>query len=1117
MRIFILLFCTTVFGFSPREVLSQNREITISGDRNYSVDEVFDLINQQTEYSFIYRSDLFAGFPKIFLRKGNINANKLLGMVIKKKDFNIILTSNNTIIIREKSQFNRVQEGVSGTVTDDEGLPVPGVTVRIKGTSSGTFTDMDGNYTIAVPNRENVLVFTAMGFESQEITVRDKSVIDITLVTKVDMLDGVTINAGYYSTSERMRTGNISRITSEELSQSPVVNPVAALSGRIPGMLITQNNGNPGSGFDIEIRGRTQIDKLNGASDEPLIIVDNVPIASGGEFLDNIGSAISANSTSGLSPLYNINMADIESIEVLKDADATAIYGSRGANGVVLITTKKGKSGTLKFDANISSGASMAPLPDMLSTKQYVAMRKEALGNDGLDLYELANSSRASDRNQVYDLAQYDTLRDHNLVKQLIGGTAYTHDAQLSLSGGSELIQFRLGGNYHRETNVFPGDFPNTRVSSFVNISTKSRDEKFSGSFSASYTATRNTSPSSDLTASISLPPNYKLYEENGDLAWNEGGYDSDNPLSYIYRKYEAKTRTLNANAFITYTPIKNLILKSSIGYNLITTEDDKIWPSTAFNPLDRTGADGLYYLGNSEFKSWIWEPQVEYTLKLGKGVLNTLIGGSLQSNEQNRYSLTIKGYENDRLIGSLSPVTPDMFMNPSSSFSQYRYGAFFGRVNYAHDNKYIINLSGRRDGSSRFGPDFRFSSFGAIGAAWIISDEHFMQNLTAVSFAKFRGSYGVTGNDKIGNYKFQDVYATQNGFSGPGSYDGEVALIPESLFKPTLHWEKNIKLEFAMDVNFFMDRLRLSAAWYRNNSSDPLVNYPLPLITGYANVVANLEDVLVQNRGWELMLSSTNISNGNFRWTTNFNITIPKNELKKFPGLESSSYSSDFIIGKSLNTVISGHVVGVDPETGLYRMKDYNGNGTYEPAYDKGGGDFRPLLDTDPNFYGGLRNTFSYKGFNLDIFFQFRKKKGFSWLSSYASSLTQPIGYVGKNYPSVVLNRWQNPGDTNPIQKYTTTASFLDLYDLNGGHAPSVFSSMMYTDVSFIRLKNVALSYQFKKKVLNHLGLSSLSVYAQGHNLLTITSYNAGDPETATLRSLPPLRTVVMGIQLSL
>ncbi|WP_461533995.1 SusC/RagA family TonB-linked outer membrane protein [Sinomicrobium sp.] len=1120
MRIFILLFCTTVFAFSPKEVLSQKREVTITDNRDYSVDEVFDLINQQTEYSFIYRSDLFEGFPKIFLHKGSINAGKLLGKVIEKKEFNVVLTENNTIIIRDKSHYNREQKGVNGTVNDEDGLPIPGVTVRIKGTSSGTFTDMDGNYSIAVPNRENVLVFTAIGFESQEITVGDASVVNVTLVTKVDVLDGVTINAGYYSTSERMRTGNISKVTSEELNLSPVVNPIAALAGKVPGMIITQNNGNPGSGFNIEIRGRTQIDNLYSASDQPLIIVDNVPIASGGDFLNNdiyMTSAISGVGITGLSPLYNINMDNIESIEVLKDADATAIYGSQGASGVVLITTKKAKAGSLKFDANISSGVSVAPLPNMLNTRQYVEMRKEALKNDGMDLYELANSSSAVDRNLVYDLVQYDTLRDNNLVKQLIGGTAYTHNVQLSLSGGSELTQFRLGGNYNRETSVVPGDFPNSRMSGFANISARSRDNKLSGTFSASYTDTKNTSPASDLSASIFLPPNYKLYEENGDLAWNEGGYDSDNPLAYLHRKYEANTKTLNTNVFISYTPFKNLVLKSSIGYNLITTEEIKTWPSTSVNPLDRTGADGQYNMGHSEFKSWIWEPQIEYTLKLGKGVLSALAGGSLQSREKNRYFLAIKGYENDRLIGSLNSVTSEMFSHATSSFSQYRYGAFFGRINYTHDNKYIINLSGRRDGSSRFGPDFRFSNFGAIGAAWIVSDEDFMQNLTAVSFAKLKASYGVTGNDNIGDYKYQDVYANSNAFSftAPGSYNGEVALRPESLFNPTLHWEKFIKMEVSADVNFFMDRLRLSATWYRNNSSDPLVSYPLPFITGYNSVVANLKGVLIQNRGWELMLSSTNIDNGNFRWTSNFNITIPKNELKKFPALETSSYNNSFILGKSLNTVISGHVVGVNPETGLYQIEDYNGNGTYEPSYDEGEGDARPLLDTDPDFYGGFRNSFSYKGLSLDVFFQFVKKKGNSWWFS-ASNITNPAGSAGNNYPTEILNRWQNPGDIAPYQKFTTTASFLDMYSLTG-HAPTYLSSMNYTDASFIRLKNVALSYQFTKKVLDRLGLSSLSIYAQAHNLLTITPYKVGDPETTSLRSLPPLKTVVMGIQLSL
>ncbi|GAA3642888.1 SusC/RagA family TonB-linked outer membrane protein [Flavivirga jejuensis] len=1111
MRTFIFLFCTTVFSFSSKEVLSQNSKVTIDIDKTITVDDVFKMINQQTDYSFIYRSDLFKDFPKVDLKKGVIQANKLLRLSIESNDFNFIVTKDNTILIKEKSFLSAIQQyKISGLVTDKAGVPIAGVTVLVKGTYNGTATDFDGKYAINAHDSGNVLVFSSLGFETQEVTIGNQTIINITLNESIDELEEVTINAGYYSTTERLKTGNISKISSKELSKSPVTDPMAALQGRIPGMEITQSSGNPGAAFEVQIRGRTQIDKINGASDEPLYIVDNVPIASGNEYINQLGSAISASTLSGLSPLYSLNIADIESIEVLKDADATAIYGSRGASGVILITTKKGKKGKPKFSLNVSNGASVAPLPDMLTTKEYVAMRKEALLNDGLDLETLANSTSLSNRNKVYDLVQYDTLRDNNLAKQLIGGTAYTTDVQASLSGGSNLTQFILAGGYHKQTTVVPGSFPNNRVSGRFNVTTTTPNNKFRGDFSASYTSTLNTSTSSDLSFGLTLPPNYKLYEDNGDLAWNEGGYKSNNPLVYTLEKYEARTTTLNTNAVLSYKILPSLTLKNSIGYNFITSDENTIKPSTSVNPLDRTGADGTYLFGYSTFKSWIFEPQLGYSKSIGKGTLNALIGGSLQSQEHEGYSIFINGYENDDQIGSLAVVTTDMVGRaPSGNFSEYTYAAFFGRINYNFNDKYILNLTGRRDGSSRFGPDFRFSNFGAIGAAWLLSNETFMKAIPFISFAKLRASYGVTGNDKIGNYKYQDVYSPGGSST---SYNGEVALKPTSLFNPDLHWERNIKTEVAIDLNLFKDRLQFSPSWYRNNSSDPLVSYLLPGVTGYNSVVNNLNGVIVQNQGVELQLTSINIENKNFRWSTNFNITIPSNKLLKFPNFEESSYINSYVIGQSLNTVIAGHVIGVDPDTGLYLLQDYNDNGTFDLVSD---GDLKPQLNTDPEFYGGLQNAISFKSITLDFLFQYRKQMGRNWLSSY-TSFTSPVGAVGKNYPDVVLDRWQNIGDVTDIQKFTTSASFFDLYNLNGGHAPAYFSDLHYTDVSFIRLKNVSLSYDLPENMLKGLGVSAFRFYAQGQNLLTFTSYKIGDPETATLNRLPPLRTFIMGAQIS-
>ena len=1106
--IILLSACLTASatGFSQTVTLSE---------KNATLEKVFASIKKQTGYVFFYDEAWLQRAEKVTIDVKNIPLENALQICFKNQALSYSIIEK-TIVIKPKTE---TIDGpisapppitVTGRIVNEKGQGVI-ASVLVKGTQNGATSNAAGYFTLKEVDENATLIITSINIEGAvEVKVESRTNVgEIVTVTKVDIGDEVVVKTNYWETRKRLNPGNITKISGKEISKNPVSDPMAALQGRVPGMSITQSNGNPGAAFKIEIRGRTQIDRINGASNDPLYIVDNVPIASGNEYINQLGSAISQSSLSGLSPLYSINIADIESIEVLKDADATAIYGSRGANGVILITTKKGNAGKPKFNLNVSTGFSVAPLPDMLTTKEYVAMRKEALQNDGLDLTTLANSSSLSNRNKVYDLAQYDTLRDNNLTKQLIGGTARTTDVQGSVSGGSDLTQFILAGGYRRETTVVPGSFPNSRASGRFSVTTTSPNKKFKGDFTASYTSTLNTSTSTDLSFALSLPPNYKLYEDNGDLAWNEGGYKSNNPLAYILQKYKSKTTTLNTNAVLSYKILPGITLKSSIGYNFITSDEDRVRPSTAVNPLDRTGADGIYTFGHSTFKSWILEPQLEYRKSFGKGVLNTLIGGSLQSQEHKGYNIFISGFEDDSQIGTLAVVTANMFSAPSSNFSEFKYGAFFGRINYTYNDKYVLNLTGRRDGSSRFGPDYRFSNFGAIGTTWIVSDEAFMKKISFVSFAKIRASYGVTGNDKISDYKYQDVY--ESGFS-TNSYNGLTALTPSTLYNPELHWERNAKAEVAIDLNFIEDRIQFSASWYSNRSSDPLVNYPLPAVTGYNGVVNNLNGVIVQNQGLELELFSRNIERKFFRWVTGFNITIPSNKLLKYPDFEESSYTGSYVIGQSLNTVIAGHVVGVDPATGLYLLEDYNHNGKFDPAID---GDFKPQFNTDPDFYGGLQNSISYKGISLDFLFQFNKQMGKNWIASY-TSFTSPVGAVGKNYPNIVLDRWQNPGDVTAIQKFTTSASILDLAKLNGGHVPAFFSDLQYTDVSFVRLKNVSLSYNLPEKLLRRSGISSFRIYVQGQNLLTFTPYKIGDPETASLTSLPPLRTIVAGAQIN-
>jgi TonB-linked SusC/RagA family outer membrane protein len=947
-----------------------------------------------------------------------------------------------------------------------------------------------------------VLVISYVGFTPRQITLTQKSFtapIAVALQLVNSPLDDVQIIA-YGTTSKRLNTSSTVTVKGETLNNAPVANPLMALEGRAAGVVITQTSGVPGAALKVQIRGRTRVDDANGADEEPLYIVDGVPMSTGNSNLNLIGSAISSTGTSGLSPFATINMADIESINILKDADATAIYGSRGASGVILITTKKAKAGAMRFDVKAATGGSRAKLPDILNTQQYVAMRKEAFKNDKI----------AMTNTNAYDLLLWDSTRDNNLAKQLIGGTASFTTAEASISGGTLQTQYMLGGGYYRETDVYPGEMPNTRASGHLNLTNKSADQKFTVGFIANYTASHNQTSAQDLAFKLTLPPNYLLYDSAGNLAWNEKGIQTDNPLAYLKQKYDAKTTNLNANLQLGYRISQPLSARISIGYNTVRVDERKNIPRSSINPNyflpgSTQPNTGTSYFGNNNFKSWIVEPQLEYNKVIGSwGKINVLAGATLQDQLNDGYNFQVNNYTSDDFLGTLIGISPASFTNASSVNSEYKYAAVFGRINYNYANKYILNLSGRRDGSSRFGPNYRYSNFAAAGGAWLFSSENFMKPLSFLSFGKLRASYGVTGNDKIGDYKYIDLYSS-NIFSP--TYRDSTALSPTSLFRPDLHWERNKKLEFGLDLGFLNDRLLLNLAWYRNRSNDPLVQYPLPTTTGFSTITANLNSVVVENTGYEITLNTVNIRKTNFDWNTSFNITIPENKLLKFPGLASSSYASKFIIGKPLSLVYIARYMGVDPQTGLASVDDINKNGTFQVT--NLNGDLYPAFDQDPKVYGGIQNDLRYKNFRLNIFLQFNQQYTQNWRSIF--STTSPGGII--NVPTQVLDRWQQPGDVTNVQKFTTiTPSSTSLT----GNSAAYYSDARYTNAFYMRLKTVMLSYTLPAGVIKKMRMTGANVFMQGQNLFTFSPFSATDPETAFITRLSPLTTITAGLQLN-
>nr|WP_315233399.1 SusC/RagA family TonB-linked outer membrane protein [uncultured Flavobacterium sp.] len=979
--------------------------------------------------------------------------------------------ANNRLI---QNQFQRQQNQISGTITDGTS-PLPGVTISIKGKRNNTVSsDFNGQYILSATATDTLIV-SFIGFKTAIVPIKGRKTVNIQLQEDITSLQEVRVNAGYYSVKEKERTGSIARITAKDIEKQPVTNVLAAMQGRMAGVNIVQSSGIAGSGFDIKIRGQNS---LRTDGNAPLYIIDGVPYAS-----DPIGVGYTATVMPlPTSPLNNINPGDIESIEILKDADATAIYGSRGANGVVLLTTKKGKAGKTTFSFNLNRGtAQVTRFADLMKTEQYLEMRREAFANDGVTIYP----ANAYDVNGTWDLNRYTDWQ-----KKLTGGTAQITNVQSSISGGSALTQFLISGNYGKETTVFPGDFNYQKGNIRVNLNHTSEDKRFKTNFAAGYTLQDNDQPAKDYTVeSRTLAPNAPaLYDEEGNLNWENGTFN--NPLRNLQGEFLAKTYDLVSNLMLSYRLLPNMEIKSNLGFTDLKHQESSSQPSTVYDPAWEVGPEySLISIGNSTRQSWIIEPQLNYRQNLQDDLeLDVLLGSTFQQQTARKLVQRASGFTSNSLINNLAAAS-DIAVD-IDDYSVYKYQAFFGRVNLNWKKKYIFNLTGRRDGSSRFGPGKQFAAFGAVGAVWLFSEESFLTN-SVLSFGKLRTSYGITGSDQIGNYQFFDTYSATG-----GNYQGVIGLVPTRLFNPNFAWETNRKLEVALEMGFLKDKIFLTLAFFSNRSSNQLVGTPLPSTTGFTSIQANL-DATVQNSGIEVTLRTLNLETKNFSWSTSFNATALNNKLLSFPDLEASTYRNQFAIGAPLNIRKMYHFEGANPQTGFYQFKDVNGDGKITADADK-----TAIVDLNPKFYGGLQNQIRYKNWQLDFLFQFVKQQNLN---------TAAVGFPGMlgNQAAALSNHWQKPGDIATYQRFTTgmdagaVAAQINYYSSDG----------VVTDASFIRLKNIALSYNLPK---NWLGCAACKIVMEGQNLLTFTHYKGADPEFLTTNSLPPLKIVTAGIQLN-
>jgi len=1071
--------------------LSQN--VTLKAD-NMPLREVLSTVKNQTGYSFFFKKGALDQTRPVTLQVQNMPLVAFLDLVLKDQPLKyeisvktITLLPNPPATIAYDRAFFRE---IGGVITGEHNTPLAGASVKVKSTDAGTTTDASGRFTINAETGQ-VLVISYIGYQDKEIKIDKETVFNIRMELRATSLDAVVVNKGYYTEQQRLSAGNVSTVRAADIERQPVSNPLAALQGRVPGMVITQSTGIPGSFFKVQIRGRNSINY----GTDPLYIVDGISYPA--TMLNGMFGARN-DVTLGGSPLNFVNPQDIESIDVLKDADATAIYGSRGANGVVIITTKKGKAGKTQVTANVSHGAGkIGHYMKLLDRRQYLDMRYEAFRNDKLDWTSPTVYTAA-------DLKSYDTTRYTDWQKTLLGGNAQYTDAQLNMSGGSVNTQYFIGAGYHRESTVFPGSATDQRGSMHFNINSSNNDQRLRVFLTGSYSLDNNSLPMYDMTDyALNLPPiGPSIYNPDGTLNWANGNWQ--NPLARFNDKFKRKTNNFISNLVTSYQVMKGLELKSTFGYTQMLVNETSTTPISSYNPTSgvQSGSADFSTFTNT---TWLVEPQLNYSINIWKGRLNALAGTTIQQNATSGLMVSATGYVNDALlntIGSASTVTP--MGNQSRS---YKYNSLFGRLNYTLAEKYVVNLTVRRDGSDRFGPNNRFGNFGAVGAAWIFSREKLVaDHVGFLSFGKLRASYGTTGNDRIEDFQFIRTYSVS---TSTLLFQNVRGVAPNNLFNPNYHWEENRKLEGGLELGFLDDKISTSVSYYQNRSDNQLINTKLPAFTGFGQVNANWP-ALIENKGWEITLNTNNVRLGQVRWNSYFNISWSKNKLVDFPGIEKTPYAQTLFIGQPLDITRTYDYAGLDPNTGLYQFRTKAGkivDGLY-PNNVTYGTDMTVLVNKAPEYYGGFQNNFSYKGFELDFMFQFAKQVG----QAYRAAINAGAGTGTQgNQPVEVLNRWQKKGDNTPYPRFnadrTTSSNYTYFKD----------SWANYTDASFIRLKNVQLAYDFTRLIGKKIGVQYLRAYIQGQNLLTITSYLGFDPENQNGTTLPPLRMITAGIKITI
>ena len=1006
------------------------------------------------------------------------------------------------IIVLQLSAQERV---VSGKVTSaEDGSSLPGVNVVLVGTAGGTVTDVEGNYKLSVPASGGVLRFSFIGLVSQEIQIGSSTNIDVGMAQDVQQLSEVVV-VGYGTQIKQDLTGNIAQIKGSELRSIPVASFDQAIQGKAAGVFVEAGTGKLGQGIKVRIRGSSSVSAAN----QPLYVIDGMPITSSSQ----------SSAEGATNPLVDINPNDIESIEILKDASASAIYGSRAANGVVLITTKRGKSGKTNFEIGYFAGfSSETGRREFLNTAEYVQLFTESNGGMTQSLTNRFNRYGAAPPGPP--AASWATpgapgYVDTNWQDQVFRDDAGINQLDISASGGNEKTKFFISGSNSNQRGIIIGNDLD-RINGRINLDHQASDKFNLGiNFSIARTFNKRLAEDNNFNTPIqivALSPMTPVRDPRTDLIsgaldLNTGVPNSNYPIYYnplLDNAYAEQTTLVFRNlgsVYGEYKFTKGLTFRSDFGYDLLTQNEERYFgKETSRNSGAPNGQ------GNNA-----WTQVFNFTtnnfLRYQKNIQDhglEAVGGITYQESNRKYSnvgaqqFPSNAYQK---ITSAADIT-----SGTSNESAFSFLSYFARANYKFKDKYLLSLSGRVDGSSRFGADNRYGFFPAASAGWIVSEESFMSNVKVMDFLKLRASYGLTGNAEIGNFAALGLYTGGSGYAGiPGQSASQ-------LENPDLRWEQTAQLDVGIDFGLFESRITGQLDYYAKKTNDLLLNVNLPGNSGFRTQTRNVGEL--ENKGFEIVINTENFVR-DFKWNTSFNFARNRNKILDLQGqIIQGSFISRAQEGEPIGIFFSPKYAGVDPANGdaLYVLVKSDGTQTTTNDYNEA--TQMKVGDPNPDFIAGLTNTFKYKG--VDFSFLFQGVFG-NQVYNGGGIFMSANGDFFDNQTKDQLRRWQKPGDITDVPQAR----------LFGGNGVGE-SSRYITDGSYIRLRTITLGYNLPASALSKAKLTKLRVYVSGQNLLTFTDYEGWDPEVNSdtyagnnvnqgidFYSAPQAKTVTFGINI--